>query len=57
VGKVLLEQRTFDTTLKGKIRFSEVFEVSSAKGAERTTPEAIGAKTGADAIRGAAEGC
>jgi len=55
VAKSLLEQQIFESTLKAKIRFPEVFEVSPAQSAERATSEA-GARTEADAIKGVAEG-
>jgi hypothetical protein len=56
VAKALLEQQIFESTLKAKIRFPEVFEVSPAQSAERSASEAEAAKTEADAIRVAAEG-
>ncbi|KAK5019734.1 hypothetical protein BJ546DRAFT_1057918 [Cryomyces antarcticus] len=56
MAKALLEQQVFESTLKAKIRFPEVFEVSPAQSAEREASEAEAAKTEADAIRGAAEG-
>ena len=55
-AKVLLEQNIFESTLKAKIRFPEVFEVSPAQSAERAASEAEAAKTEAHAIRDAAEG-
>lgn len=55
-AKLLLEQQIFESTLKAKIRFPEVFEVSPAQSAERAASEAEAAKTEADAIKGAAEG-
>jgi len=56
VAKVLLDHQVFESTLKAKIRFPEVFEVSPAQSAEREASEAEAAKTEADAIRDAAEG-
>ncbi len=56
VAKSLLEQQIFESTLKAKIRFPEVFEVSPAQSAERATSEAGAARTEADAIKGVAEG-
>ena len=56
MAKALLEQQIFESTLKAKIRFPEVFEVSPAQSAERSASEAEAAKTEADAIRVAAEG-
>ncbi|KAK5011505.1 hypothetical protein LTR28_001222 [Elasticomyces elasticus] len=55
-AKVLLEEQIFQSTLKAKVRFPEVFEVSPAQSAERTASEAEAAKTEDDAIKGAAEG-
>lgn len=55
-AKILLEQQIFESTLKAKIRFPEVFEVSPAQSAEREASEAEAAKTEAGAIRDAAEG-
>lgn len=56
VAKVLLEQQVFESTLKAKIRFPDVFEVSPVQSAEREASEAEAAKTEADAIRDVAEG-
>ena len=56
VAKTLLEQQIFESTLKAKIRFPEVFEVSSAQSAERSASEAEAARTEADAIKVAVEG-
>ena len=55
-AKVLLEQQVFESTLKAKIRFPEVFEVSPVQSAEREASEAEAAKTEAEAIRDVAEG-
>lgn len=38
-AKVLLDQQIFESTLKAKIRFPEVFEVSPAQSAERFASE------------------
>lgn len=56
VAKALLEQQVFSSTLKAKIRFPEVFEVSPSQSAERAISESEAAKTEADAIQCAAEG-
>src|SRR5271154_3314000 len=56
VAKSLLEHQIFESTLKAKIRFPEVFDVSPAQSAERAVSEAEAAKTEADAIRDAADG-
>jgi hypothetical protein len=56
VAKTLLEQQIFESTLKAKIRFPEVFEVSPAQSAERSASEAEAARTEADAIKVAVEG-
>ena len=56
VAKVLLDQQIFESTLKAKTRFPEVFEVSPAQSAERSASEEEAARTEADAIKVAAEG-
>ena len=56
VAKALLEQQIFESTLKAKIRFPEVFEVSPAQSAERSASEEEAARTEADAIKAVAEG-
>ena len=56
VARALLEQQIFESTLKAKTRFPEVFEVSPAQSAERSASEAEAARTEADAIRVAAVG-
>ena len=55
-AKILLDNQIFESTLKAKIRFPEVFEVSPAQSAEREASEAEAAKTEEDAIKDAAEG-
>ncbi|KAK5074428.1 hypothetical protein PMZ80_011243 [Knufia obscura] len=55
VAKALLEQQIFESTLKAKIRFPEVFEVSPAQSAERSASEQEAARTEADAIQVVAE--
>ena len=44
VTKTLLEQQIFESTLKAKIRFPEVFEISPAQSAERSASEAEAAR-------------
>jgi hypothetical protein len=56
VAKALLDQQIFESTLKAKIRFPEVFEISPAQSAERSASEAEAARLEADAIRSAAAG-
>jgi hypothetical protein len=51
IVKALLEQQIFESTLKAKIRFPEVFEISPAQSAERSASEAEAARLEADAIR------
>ncbi|KAK6362466.1 hypothetical protein LTS17_012839 [Exophiala oligosperma] len=53
VTKALLEQQIFESTLKAKIRFPEVFEISPAQTAERAASEAEAARLEADAIKSA----
>jgi hypothetical protein len=55
-AKALLQDEIFTSTLRAKIRFPEVFEVSPAQSAERVASEAEAARSDADAIRDAAEG-
>ena len=55
-AKALLQNEIFASTLKAKIRFPEVFEVSPAQSAERVASEAEAARSDADAIRDAAGG-
>jgi hypothetical protein len=56
VAKTLLEQQIFKSTLKAKIRFPEVFEVSPTQSAERSASKAEAARTEADAIKVTIEG-
>ncbi len=49
--KTLLEGDIFTSTLKAKIRFPELFDVSPAQSAERAASEAEAARNEADAIR------
>jgi hypothetical protein len=55
-AKALLQDEIFESTLRAKIRFPEVFEVSPAQSAVRVASEAEAARSDADAIRDAAEG-
>ncbi|KAH9204179.1 hypothetical protein DL95DRAFT_418454 [Leptodontidium sp. 2 PMI_412] len=55
-AKALLQDEIFASTLKAKIRFPEVFEVSPAQSAERVASEAEAARSDADTISDAAEG-
>jgi hypothetical protein len=55
-ARKLLEDEIFTSTLKAKIRFPEVFEVSPAQSAERSTSEAEAARSEVDAFKDAAEG-
>ena len=56
IAKALLEQQIFESTLKAKIRFPEVFEISPAQSAERSASEAEAARLEADAIKSASGG-
>ncbi|OAP55055.1 hypothetical protein AYL99_10755 [Fonsecaea erecta] len=56
VARSLLEQQIFESTLKAKIRFPEVFQVSPAQTAERSASEAEAARSEANAIRILTEG-
>lgn len=49
--KALLKAEIFESTLKAKIRFPELFDVSPAQSAERAASEAEAARTEAEAIR------
>ena len=49
--KALLEGDIFASTLKAKIRFPELFNVSPAQSAERAASEAEASQSEADAIR------
>ena len=55
-AKALLQNEVFASTLKAKIRFPEVFEVSPAQSADRAASEAEAARSDEDAIRDAAGG-
>lgn len=56
VAKILLKEQIFESELKAKICFPEVFKVSSSQGAARAIFESEAAKTKADAIQCAAKG-
>ncbi|KEF57251.1 uncharacterized protein A1O9_05168 [Exophiala aquamarina CBS 119918] len=56
VTKALLEQQIFESTLKAKIRFPEVFEISPAQSAERSASEVEAARLEADAVKSASAG-
>ncbi|OQD96418.1 hypothetical protein PENSOL_c016G02869 [Penicillium solitum] len=51
VAKKLLESELFDSTLKAKIRFPELFDVSPTQSAEREASEAVAAKDEANTVR------
>lgn len=51
VAKKLLESQVFDSTLKAKIRFPELFDVSPTQSAEREASEAEAAKEEANTMR------
>jgi hypothetical protein len=51
VAKKLLESEVFDSTLKARIRFPELFEVSPTQSAEREVSEAQAARDEANTVR------
>lgn len=51
VAKRLLESEVFGSTLKAKIRFPELFDVSPAQSAERDASEAEATKDEADTVK------
>ncbi|CAL5872193.1 uncharacterized protein PFLUO_LOCUS6451 [Penicillium psychrofluorescens] len=51
VAKKLLENQVFDSTLKAKIRFPELFDVSPTQSAEREASEAEAARDEANAVK------
>ena len=53
VAKALLEQQIFESTLRAKICFPEVYEISPGQSAERSASEAEAARLEADAINSA----
>ncbi|KAI0805229.1 hypothetical protein GGR55DRAFT_285014 [Xylaria sp. FL0064] len=53
IARTLLADGIFESTLKAKIRFPEVFDVSPAQSAEREASEAEAAINDANAIKGA----
>ncbi|KAI0114084.1 hypothetical protein GGR51DRAFT_505449 [Nemania sp. FL0031] len=56
IARTLLTEEIFESTLKAKIRFPEVFDVSPAQSAEREASEAEAAINDANAIAGAVQG-
>lgn len=56
VARTLLTEQIFESTLKAKLRFPEIFDVSSAQSAEREASEAEAAKNESNAIREAVQG-
>lgn len=56
MARTLLTQEIFKSTLKAKIHFPEVFDVSPAQSAEREASEAEAAINDANAIKGAVQG-
>jgi hypothetical protein len=52
----LLTEQIFESTLKAKIRFPEVFDVSSAQSADREASDAEAARNDAKAIEDAVQG-
>ncbi|KAH6874201.1 hypothetical protein B0T10DRAFT_449413 [Thelonectria olida] len=55
-ARTLLTEQIFESTLKAKIRFPEVFDVSPGQSAEREASEAEAARNEANAIRGVVQG-
>ena len=55
VVKALLKSKIFESTLKAKVRFPEVFQVSPAQSAEREASEAEAAKIEEVAIKDVAD--
>jgi hypothetical protein len=55
VAKTLLEAEVFESTLKAKIRFPEVFDVSPEQSAEREESEKAALRTEAEATNDAIE--
>lgn len=51
VAKKLLENQVFDSTLKAKIRFPELFDVSPTQSAEREASEAEAARDEANTVQ------
>ena len=56
VARTLLTEQIFESTLKAKLRFPEVFDVSPAQSAEREASEAEAARNEANAIKEAVQG-
>ena len=55
-AKELLEDSIFESNLRAKIRFPELFSISPAQSADREQSEEEAARSEANAIRDAAEG-
>lgn len=55
-ARVLLTEQIFESTLKAKIRFPEVFDESPTQSAEREASEAEAARNEANAIKDALRG-
>lgn len=55
-ARTLLTEQVFGSTLRAKIRFPEVFDVSPAQTAEREASEAEAARNEANAIKDVAQG-
>src|SRR4051794_17912757 len=55
-AKALLQDEIFASTLRAKMRFPEVFDVSPAQSADRVASEAEAARSDSHAIRDATEG-
>jgi methylglyoxal synthase len=55
-AKTLLQEQIFESTLRAKMRFPEVFEVSPAQTAERAISEAEAVRSDSHAIRAVVEG-
>jgi hypothetical protein len=54
-ARSLLTEQIFESTLKAKIRFPELFDVSPAQSAERAASEAEAARNDANAIKDAGQ--
>jgi hypothetical protein len=56
IARTLLTEQIFESTLKAKIRFPEVFDVSPTQSAEREASEAEAVRNKANAIKEAVQG-
>lgn len=56
VARILLTEQIFESTLKAKLRFPEVFDMSPAQSAEWEASEAEAARNEANAIKDAVQG-